>query len=194
MTLSYDSISVWSNVNLKRFHLYRNQHDTSPLELGINDTIIWDGRDTYVKIVEVIGTEEETGPRGFVYLPWREGRWASPMYSLRGDPRYIICYPEGSSHYGLHVGLHTIEKDEVPIATHLERPYYMDTVVELRYHVDRATQGRYIVDGSMYNVTMDNFEYEAHLFQHEDVHVVDLRFISGCKKSFIEHTKYYECM
>ena len=194
MDLAFNTRAVWSNVDLKQFYVYRSKEDTQPLKLGVNDTIRWEGRDSYVKIVEVIGCPDESGPRGFIYLPWREGRWATRMFSLRGDPRFIICYPEGSPHYGLHIGLHTIEKDDAPPASHLERPYYMDTMIELRYNVNKITGGRYTVDNTIYQVSMDTFNYEVHLFQHEDSHVADLRFISGCKKSFVEHTRFYECM
>ena len=196
MNLAFNTRAVWSNVDLKQFYLYRSKDDTQPLKLGVNDTVIWEGRDSYVKITEVVGCSDESGPRGFAYLPWREeGRWASRMFSLRGDPRFNICYPEGYPHYGLHIGLHTIEKDEAPHADHLERPYYMDTMIELRHHVAKiASQGTFVTENTIFKVSMDTFEYEVHLFQHEDSHVADVRFISGCKKSFVEHTKFYECM
>jgi hypothetical protein len=195
MNLAFETRSEWCDLDEKQFYLYRSKDDDLPIKLGVNDSIIWEGRDSYVKITEVIGYPDESGPRGFVYLPWREdGRWASPMYSFRGNPRCVICYPEGFPNYGLHIGLHTIEKDDAPPASHLERPYYMDTMVELRYYVNKFTQGKYTVNDNVYKVSMDTFEYEVHLFREDKSHVADLRFISGCKKSFVEHTRLYECM
>lgn len=108
--------SVWKDDSSKSFLLYRSEEDTVPLELNVNDFIRFDGREDGVKIVDIIGTKEEEGPRGFVYLPWRasESRWATPVFSLRGDPRYIICYPAGLPHYGQHISLNTITKDILP--------------------------------------------------------------------------------
>ena len=59
----------------------------------------------------VYGYDEESGPRCMTYLPWRDetGRWASHQFSLRGDPRTIICYPEGTRHYGQHINWATIK-------------------------------------------------------------------------------------
>jgi len=115
MEQSLQTISVWKDFHLKTFLLYKNAEDPSPLELKPNDFIYWDGRDSGAKIVDVIGCLEEEGPRGFTYLPWREeGRWATPVFSLRGNARVIICYPTGGIHYGQHVPLHTIIKGDLP--------------------------------------------------------------------------------
>ena len=69
-----------------------------------------------VKIIEIIGNiigyngVIHIGPIGFTYLPYRhlEGRWAPPGFSLRGDPRFIIC-SQGITHYGLQTDLETLE-------------------------------------------------------------------------------------
>ena len=103
---------VWKDT--ETFYLYKNE-DTSPLELSVNDFIYWEGREEGAKIVKVLGMANEVGPRGFTYLPWRkEGRWATPMITLRGDARFIICYPSGVHHYGQHIPLHTITKGVLP--------------------------------------------------------------------------------
>jgi hypothetical protein len=80
--------------------------------LTVGDFITFEGRtDTGCIIVKIYGYEEESGPRCFTYLPWRdkEERWATRQFSLKGDPRSIICYPEGSHHYGLHINWATIK-------------------------------------------------------------------------------------
>lgn len=80
--------------------------------LNVGDFITYEGRtDTGVIITKIYGYEEESGPRCFTYLPWRDeyGRWATRQFSLRGDPRSIICYPEGSHHYGQHIDWSTIK-------------------------------------------------------------------------------------
>jgi hypothetical protein len=51
--------------------------------------------------------EAEEGPRGFIYTPWRPEKdgvpahWATPKISLRGDARFVICFPTGMRHYGI---------------------------------------------------------------------------------------------
>jgi hypothetical protein len=80
--------------------------------LSVGDFITFEGRnDTGVIIVKIYGYEEESGPRCMTYLPWRDetGRWATRVFSLRGDPRSIICYPEGMRHHGQHINWATIK-------------------------------------------------------------------------------------
>ena len=83
-----------------------------PYILSVGDFITFEGRtDTGVIIIKIYGYDEESGPRCMTYLPWRDetGRWASHQFSLRGDPRTIICYPEGTRHYGQHINWATIK-------------------------------------------------------------------------------------
>jgi hypothetical protein len=49
--------------------------------------------------------KEALGPCGISYLPWREKevRFASPSCSMRGNDRFIVCYPAGRNTYGLHI-------------------------------------------------------------------------------------------
>ena len=56
-------------------------------------------------------SEPNDGPIGMTYLPWRkdEKRWAEPEFTMRGDPRHIICYPTGTPHYGQHIEWETVE-------------------------------------------------------------------------------------
>lgn len=53
--------------------------------------------------IKFLGTPEELGPRGFTYLPWRGDRWGTPVVTLRGDVRFVICFPAGAPHYGQHM-------------------------------------------------------------------------------------------
>jgi hypothetical protein len=78
----------------------------------VGDTITFEGRpenDPRVMITEFIG-KDLNGPMSMVYLPWRavEERWATPLISLRGNPRNIICYPVGNLHYGQHIDWSTV--------------------------------------------------------------------------------------
>lgn len=109
--------SLWKDFSAKQFYLYRTPDDTQPLVLEPNACITWDQRKDYVKIVKVFGIDTEEGPRGFTYLPYRhsENRWATPIVSMRGDNRFVICYPAGFPHYGLHITMNTIQVDDVPL-------------------------------------------------------------------------------
>jgi len=69
--------------------------------IQLGDCIIYKGRELPVRIDRFCGNEE--GPMGFEFLPWRGEKWATPTFSLRGNPRFIICPPTGLSHYGQHI-------------------------------------------------------------------------------------------
>ena len=69
------------------------------------------------------------GPLGITYLPWRddEKRFASMSYTMRGNQRFIICYPVGISHYGQHINWDLIEITSPP--DNIEQ--YLDLVKEV---------------------------------------------------------------
>ena len=90
--------------------------DKPPQILKVGDFITYEERNGMgVIIVKFYGYEDETGPRVFSYLPWRDdptrdnGFWATPKYCLKGDVRSIICYPCGSQHSGEHIMWNTLE-------------------------------------------------------------------------------------
>jgi hypothetical protein len=56
---------------------------------------------------------------GFEYLPWRGTRWGTPAFSMRGNPRHIICMPGGIMHYGLHIEWDTVQVVPNPDPSHL---------------------------------------------------------------------------
>ena len=77
----------------------------------IGSVVTFEGRwDQGVIITYFFG--DEKGPHGFEYLPWRdeEKRWANLQMTLRGNPRFIICHPHGSAHYGTHIPWSTLRK------------------------------------------------------------------------------------
>jgi hypothetical protein len=80
------------------------------------DFITYDGRETGVKVVEIVGKYSEDGPRGFKYLPWRQEqkRWATPQWSMKGDPRYNICMPTGAPYFGQHINWDSVELGVMP--------------------------------------------------------------------------------
>ena len=56
------------------------------------------------------------GPVGITYLPWRYNvrRFASILWSMRGNHRFIICYPMGRDTYGQHIDWEQVEVGEEP--------------------------------------------------------------------------------
>jgi hypothetical protein len=87
-----------------------------PQLFKVGDFVTYDGRDdTGVMITKFVGYRENSGPHGFYYLPWRDdptretGRWANSLITLRGNPRFIICYPVGIPHYGQHIIWNTLK-------------------------------------------------------------------------------------
>ena len=82
------------------------------LTISVGDFITYDGRPDGVKIESFTYATEKNGPIGFTYLPWRkeEKRWASYLYSLRGNVRHVIAHPHGFDHYGEHIHWDTMVK------------------------------------------------------------------------------------
>ena len=56
------------------------------------------------------------GPRGITYLPWRydEKRFATMSYTMRGNQRFIVCYPVGIRHFGQHINWDLVEITSPP--------------------------------------------------------------------------------
>jgi len=186
--------AVWKDFYEKSFYLYRNDADEHPLVLYPNLCITWDGREDYVKIVHVYGQESETGPRGFTYLPYRnEGRWSTPAFSLRGDARFIICYPAGFPHYGIHISLQTIQVDEAP--WYMDPPGEMNwtsplTIIELRHKILRmcSTQGvESQVKKNVYLCYMDELKWKIQITRTENGHRLDVYPISGHLDDIIKY-------
>lgn len=92
--------------------------DGTKIELNVGDCITYSGpisRPDGVKIISFSSKEfkskPDVGPIGVIYLPWRkdEQKWASTAFSMRGDPRHIICDPVGLRHYGEHIDWDTVK-------------------------------------------------------------------------------------
>jgi hypothetical protein len=195
---SLETLSLWKNASAKRFNLYKSKDDTQPIELGVGDTIIWNGRLEYAKITDVLGIDTEVGPRGFIYLPYRrEGRWASRAFSLRGDPRFIICYPAGTPHYGLHIPLHTILKDEAPLLTTQKTIHsilFHGALVELRHLIYKTCLDadiQYRQNESTYDCSKEETTFILQIYKIMDGYHLEFTHVTGnhvifgkCKESF----------
>lgn len=91
------------------WHEYPISIKLNNIILNIGDCIIYKTRDLPVRIEKFVGKEDESGPIGFEYLPWRGERWGTPTWGLRGNPRFIICIPTGLPHYGQHIEWDTVQ-------------------------------------------------------------------------------------
>jgi hypothetical protein len=98
--------TVWYNAPNSVLHTKRNG---DKLILHVGDCILYEGRDLPVRIESFTGTDE---PIGFTYLPWRGDRWATPTMTLKGNPRFIICYPNGYSKFGHHIDWETVAVEQ----------------------------------------------------------------------------------
>ena len=98
-----------AQTNIK-WHIYKEAiiihvNDTHTI-VHKGDFITYDERNSTGVLVEDFTGYDLDGPIGLIYRPWRdtENRWASTQFSIsHGNLRHLICYPIGSSHYGLHI-------------------------------------------------------------------------------------------
>jgi len=98
--------SIWVDATIKdSFILHKT--DGSTLHVKKGDWVKFLGRDDVVIIDSIVAPDltNDVGPRGITYLPWRynEQRFATPSWSIKGNTRFIVCYPSGRNHYGLHI-------------------------------------------------------------------------------------------
>jgi len=81
------------------------------ITISVGDFITYEGRPDGVRVESFTSAKDEDGPIGMIYLPWRAGipgRWATPIFTLRGNPRHIIAMPYGIRHYGEHIDWETV--------------------------------------------------------------------------------------
>ena len=104
---------LWKDPNDKTCAILTKSNEIITLKVG--DFITFKGRqDTSagVRIDEFTWkSSDDRGPIGLVYLPWRsaEKRWATPLCSIKGNPRHLIAFPVGSQHYGQQIDWETVE-------------------------------------------------------------------------------------
>jgi len=60
--------------------------------------------------------EEDTGPYGMSYLPWKETekKFAKVDFNMKGNRLFIICYPAGINKYGRHIDCDKVYVCEPP--------------------------------------------------------------------------------
>ena len=101
-----------NSVSNIKYNVILTKENNETLTLRVGDFIKFRGRDSGVRIDGFSSKDSDTrGPIGFFYSPWRvaEQRWATPVFTLRGNSRHIIAYPVGNPHYGEHIDWSTVE-------------------------------------------------------------------------------------
>jgi len=76
--------------------------------------------------------DNDKGPIGITYLPWIENecKFADVSWSIKGNRRFIVCYPEGMSNYGRHIDWDNVELCEPPNNVSKEQ---IQSVLEIEY-------------------------------------------------------------
>ena len=86
--------AIWTNNSKNGFTLSKS--DKTILNINKGSWIQLPGRDYKCIITKLYScVKEDIGPNGMTYLPWRENEkmFASVSWSMRGDTRFIVCYP-----------------------------------------------------------------------------------------------------
>ena len=108
--------AVWCDgENKKMFYITKDNGAVIILTKG--SWITLPGRDDKVIIDEIYSlNDEDIGPVGISYLPWRytEKRFAQLLCGLKGNQRFIVCYPAGRNKYGMHINWSNVYLCEKP--------------------------------------------------------------------------------
>lgn len=123
-TISFNKRNPWdtewcpifdNNEYERAFILYKSNGSTLKVKKG--DWVKIPGRNDKC-IIDSINNNIKNlpGPLGITYLPWRynERRFASVSWNMKGNQRFIICYPYGRRHYGHHIDWDKFELCEAP--------------------------------------------------------------------------------
>jgi len=106
----------------KSFILYKSNDTILHVKKG--DWVKIPGRDDKCIIDSINGVDRDNlpGPLGITYLPWRynEQRFADVSWSMKGNRRFIICYPSGRIHFGGHIDWDKFELCEAPDNVNLD--------------------------------------------------------------------------
>lgn len=99
----------------RTFILYKSNGSTLRVKKG--DWVKIPGRDDKCIIDSINNNIDNlTGPLGITYLPWRydEKRFANISWNMKGNRRFIICYPCGRRHYDGHIDWDEFELCQAP--------------------------------------------------------------------------------
>ena len=129
--------SVWINKETNKFEVIRTKDKNISLKQGSWVKIPGIGDESNNKcIVDYVfhskKHNKDKGPIGITYLPWieDENKFADVSWSIKGNKRFIVCYPEGMRNYGRHIDWDMLEVCEPPINVSDEQ---IQTVLDIEY-------------------------------------------------------------
>ena len=129
--------SIWKNEDKIDFEVIRTKEQNISLKKGswIKIPSIGDESNNKCIVDYVFHSKKhnkDKGPIGITYLPWLEDEnsFADVSWSIKGNKRFIVCYPEGMRNYGRHIDWDKIELCEPPINVSDEQ---IQTVLDIEY-------------------------------------------------------------
>ena len=129
--------SIWINKETSKFEVFRTKDTNISLNQGSWVKIPGIGDESNNKcIVDYVfhskKHNKDKGPIGITYLPWieDENKFADVSWSIKGNKRFIVCYPEGMRNYGRHIDWDKIELCEPPINVSDKQ---IQTVLDIEY-------------------------------------------------------------
>ena len=129
--------SIWINKEKNEFEVF--QTNTKPIILKKGSWVkipgIGDESNNKCIIDYVFHSKKhnkDKGPIGITYLPWieDENKFADVSWSIKGNKRFIVCYPEGMRNYGRHIDWDMLEVCEPPNSISDEQ---IQTVLDIEY-------------------------------------------------------------
>lgn len=96
--------AIWTDNTKTSFYFIKNDETTIVISQGSWVTL--PERKDKVMIDHIYDLDDNSiGPLGISYLPWRneEKRFATALWSFKGNSRFIVCYPTGRNKYGMHI-------------------------------------------------------------------------------------------
>lgn len=104
-------VVLWDSNDTEKTQVILTKENNETVTLCVGDFITYNGRPDGVRIEDFTGQRTDIGPIGMTYLPWRKekSRWATVIWSLRGNLRHIIAHPCGMMKYGEHIDWETVE-------------------------------------------------------------------------------------
>ncbi len=129
--------SIWINKETNKFEVIRTKDKNISLKQGSWVKIPGIGDESNNKcIIDYVfhsrKTINDNGPIGITYLPWLEdeNNFADVSWSIKGNKRFIVCYPEGMRNYGRHIDWDKIELCEPPTNVSDEQ---IQSVLDIEY-------------------------------------------------------------
>jgi len=115
--------AIWNNEDKTEFKVIKTKTQNLNLKKGswVKIQSIGHEPQTYTKcIIDYVfhskKNNQDKGPIGITYLPWieDENKFADVSWSIKGNKRFIVCYPEGMRNYGRHIDWDMVELCEKP--------------------------------------------------------------------------------